>query len=66
MPEAKVTETLLYAAETLSLSSPLREDGDAELGDLVPDRGAATPFESAAVVAAARRDRPPPGAARRP
>ena len=49
MPEAKVTETLLYAAETLSLSSPLREDGDAELGDLVPDRGAATPFESAAV-----------------
>ena len=49
MPEAKVTETLLFAAETLSLSTPLREDGDAELGDLVPDRGAVTPFEAAAV-----------------
>ena len=44
-----MTETLLFAAETLSLSTPLREDGDAELGDLVPDRGAVTPFEAAAV-----------------
>jgi RNA polymerase sigma factor (sigma-70 family) len=49
MPEAKVTETLLFAADTLSLSTPLREDGDAELGDVVPDRGAVTPFEAASV-----------------
>jgi RNA polymerase sigma factor (sigma-70 family) len=49
MPEAKVTETLLFAADTLSLSTPLREDGDAELGDVVPDRGAITPFEAASV-----------------
>ncbi|MCB1256824.1 MAG: sigma-70 family RNA polymerase sigma factor [Microthrixaceae bacterium] len=49
MPEAKVTETLLFAADTLSLSTPLREDGDAELGDVVPDRGATTPFEAASL-----------------
>ncbi|MEI2638907.1 MAG: sigma-70 family RNA polymerase sigma factor [Microthrixaceae bacterium] len=49
MPEAKVTETLLFAADTLSLSTPLREDGDAELGDVVPDRGGTTPFEAASL-----------------
>jgi RNA polymerase sigma factor (sigma-70 family) len=38
-----------YAADTLSLSTPLREDGDAELGDLVEDRSAESPFEAAAV-----------------
>ncbi|MGL4280115.1 MAG: RNA polymerase sigma factor RpoD, partial [Albidovulum sp.] len=32
MPEDKVTEALRFAAEPLSLSEPLREDGDAELG----------------------------------
>jgi RNA polymerase sigma factor (sigma-70 family) len=32
----------------LSLSEPLREDGDAELGDLVQDLGAESPFEGAA------------------
>ena len=31
MPEEKVTEALRFAAEPLSLSEPLREDGDAEL-----------------------------------
>jgi DNA-directed RNA polymerase beta' subunit len=35
MPEDKVTEALRFAAEPLSLSEPLREDGDAELGDVV-------------------------------
>jgi DNA-directed RNA polymerase sigma subunit (sigma70/sigma32) len=30
MPEDKVTEALRFAAEPLSLSEPLREDGDAE------------------------------------
>jgi len=34
MPEDKVTEALRFAAEPLSLSEPLREDGDAELGDV--------------------------------
>jgi RNA polymerase sigma factor (sigma-70 family) len=32
----------------LSLSEPLREDGDAELGDVVEDRSAESPFEVAA------------------
>ena len=41
MPEDKVTEPL-------SLSEPLREDGDAELGDVVQDRAAESPFEVAA------------------
>lgn len=49
MTEAKVTETMLFAADTLSLSTPLREDGDAELGDIVPDSDAVSPFDSAAV-----------------
>jgi len=48
MPETKVTEALRFAAEPLSLSDPLREDGDAELGDVVEDRGADSPFEVAA------------------
>jgi RNA polymerase sigma factor (sigma-70 family) len=49
MPEDKVTEALLVAAEPLSLSEPLRDDGDAELGDLVEDRGAVSPFDEAAL-----------------
>ena len=65
MPEDKVTEALRFAAEPLSLSEPLREDGDAELGDVVEDRSAESPFEVAATALAARRDRPPAGAARR-
>ena len=48
MPEDKVTEALRFAAEPLSLSEPLREDGDAELGDVVEDRSAESPFEEAA------------------
>ena len=49
MPEAKVTEAMRFAADTLSLSEPLREDGDAELGDVVADHSAESPFEAAAV-----------------
>jgi DNA-directed RNA polymerase sigma subunit (sigma70/sigma32) len=56
MPEDKVTEALRFAAEPLSLSEPLREDGDAELGDIVEDRSVESPFEVAATVAS-RRDR---------
>jgi RNA polymerase sigma factor (sigma-70 family) len=48
MPEDRVTEALRFAAEPLSLSEPLRVDGDAELGDLVQDRSAESPFEVAA------------------
>ncbi len=48
MPEEKITEALRFAAEPLSLSEPLREDGDAELGDVVEDRSAESPFEVAA------------------
>ena len=48
MPEGKVTEVLRFAAEPLSLSEPLREDDDAELGDRVEDRSAESPFEVAA------------------
>ena len=48
MPLDKVTEVLRFAAEPLSLSEPLRDDGDAELGDVVEDRSADSPFEVAA------------------
>ena len=48
MPIEKVSEIVRYAADTLSLSDPLREDGDAELGDVVEDRSAESPFEVAA------------------
>jgi RNA polymerase sigma factor (sigma-70 family) len=48
MPEDKVTEVLRFAAAPLSLSQPLRGDGDAELGGVVEDRSAESPFEVAA------------------
>jgi RNA polymerase sigma factor (sigma-70 family) len=48
MPEAKVTGVLRFAAEPLSLSEPLGEDGDAEIGDVVEDPSAESPFEVAA------------------
>ena len=48
MPEDKVSEALRFASEPLSLSEPLREDGDAELGDVVQDHAAESPFECAA------------------
>jgi RNA polymerase sigma factor (sigma-70 family) len=40
MTEDKVSEALRFASEPLSLSEPLRDDGDAELGDIVEDRSA--------------------------
>jgi RNA polymerase sigma factor (sigma-70 family) len=46
--EDKIVEILRHAAEPLSLSEPLREDGDSELGDLIPDRFAPSPFDVAA------------------
>ena len=49
LPLDKLTEALQFRAEPLSLSEPLRDDADAELGDMVEDRSAASPFEEAAV-----------------
>jgi RNA polymerase sigma factor (sigma-70 family) len=46
--EARVIEILRHAATPLSLSEPLRADGDAELGDLVEDHTAVSPFDAAA------------------
>ena len=46
--EERVIEILRHAAEPLSLSEPLGEDGDAELGDMVEDRSAVSPFDAAA------------------
>ncbi len=48
LPDDKLIEALRFRAEPLSLSEPLREDGDAELGDVVEDRSAESPFEMAA------------------
>jgi RNA polymerase sigma factor (sigma-70 family) len=46
--EVRVIEILRHAAAPLSLSEPLRVDGDAELGDLVEDHSAVSPFDAAA------------------
>ncbi len=48
MTEEKVSEALRFASEPLSLSERLREDGEAELGDVVQDKSADSPFEMAA------------------
>jgi RNA polymerase sigma factor (sigma-70 family) len=48
LEEAKVIEILCYVTKTASLSEPLRVDGDAELGDIVEDRAAVSPFDAAA------------------
>jgi RNA polymerase sigma factor (sigma-70 family) len=44
--EEKVTDILRHAAVPLSLSQPLGEDDAAELGDLVEDHGAISPFDA--------------------
>ena len=48
IPEEKVVEALRFGAEPVSLSEPLRDDGDAELADVVGDATAISPFEAAA------------------
>jgi RNA polymerase sigma factor (sigma-70 family) len=48
LDEAKVVEIVRYVGEPISLSEPLRADGDAELGDLVEDHSAVSPFDAAA------------------
>jgi RNA polymerase sigma factor (sigma-70 family) len=46
-PVAKVREILSHLAEPMSLSAPLREDSDGELGDIITDRAAVSPEEAA-------------------
>ncbi len=48
LSEDKVIEAFRFGAEPLSLSEPLREDGDAELGDTIPDGFSPSPFEATA------------------
>ena len=48
LPADKVAEAMLYTLEPLSLSEPLRDDGEAELGDMVEDLRAASPFDATA------------------
>jgi RNA polymerase sigma factor (sigma-70 family) len=43
-----LTEVLRWQSEPVSLSEPLSEDGDTDLGDLVADAKATSPFEQAA------------------
>jgi len=45
LPYDKLLEALRFRGEPVSLSEPLREDGDAELGDVVEDRSASTTFD---------------------
>jgi RNA polymerase sigma factor (sigma-70 family) len=47
LPVAKVEEALAFGAEPFSLFEPLGDDGDAELGDVLEDRGAQSPLDAA-------------------
>src|SRR5439155_567482 len=49
LPLLDIVEVLRYAVDTVSLDEPVRDDGDAELGDFVEDRNATAPFDAAAV-----------------
>ncbi|MHB1912369.1 MAG: sigma-70 family RNA polymerase sigma factor [Acidimicrobiales bacterium] len=46
--EERLNEALLFRVEPLSLSERLRDDAEAELGDLVADMAAESPFEAVA------------------
>ena len=48
LEDYRVIEIIGYASEPLSLSQPLRSDADTEVGDLVEDRSAVSPFDAAA------------------
>ncbi|MDA8283026.1 MAG: sigma-70 family RNA polymerase sigma factor [Actinomycetota bacterium] len=45
MPEEQVTELLQYGAEPVSLETPIGNEGDTELADIVADLSAPTPFD---------------------
>ncbi len=44
----RIGDILRHVAPPVSLSEPLRHDSDAEVGDLVEDHGAISPFDAAA------------------
>src|SRR5260370_34664420 len=46
MTPEKVIEVQKYGREPISLHTPLGEDGDSELGDLIEDTGAVQPGEA--------------------
>jgi RNA polymerase sigma factor (sigma-70 family) len=45
--EAKVIEVLRFPSQPVSLSEPLHDDGDADLGDIVEDRAVESPSDMA-------------------
>ncbi len=47
LDEARVIEIMRYIGEPMSLSEPLRAGSDGDLGDLVEDRSAVSPFDAA-------------------
>ena len=47
MPLEKVRKTLKIAKEPLSLETPMGEEGDAQLGDLIEDKNAILPIDAA-------------------
>ena len=49
LPEVNVSEVLRVAVEPRSLSEPLREDGDVELGDIIQDDASPAPHDAAAL-----------------
>ena len=49
LPQEKVAEALRFVAEPRSLSEPLRDGGDVELGDLIEDRDRPTAFDATMV-----------------
>jgi RNA polymerase primary sigma factor len=46
MPFEKVRKTLKIAKEPLSLETPISEEGDAHLGDLIEDKNATLPIDA--------------------
>ena len=47
MPLEKIRKTLKIAREPLSLETPIGEEGDTQLGDLIEDRNAILPIDAA-------------------
>jgi RNA polymerase primary sigma factor len=49
MPESKVSKILKITREPISMATPVGDDGDTHLGDLIEDPHALSPVESAMV-----------------
>jgi RNA polymerase primary sigma factor len=54
MPASKVRKIQKFAQQPISLESPIGEDGDSALGDIIEDKKAESPMDS--VISAALRD----------